>query len=156
MGFGRKCAHTGGAAMQNWRKTLAARVTLLLGLAAVGLMLWAIGGTQAGESAKSEGSAPTQNQAADAGGRLREGTALVNQPGYFKITGDRLTFYTLDGRRFGGLENQSLERVAKMVVESPEPLEWSVSGSVTEYQGANYLLVQRVVLKSRPTRSSVR
>jgi hypothetical protein len=50
-----------------------------------------------------------------------------------------MMFYAADGeRRFGVLENLNLERVARLVGETPDPLEWSVSGVVTEYQGGNY------------------
>ena len=83
--------------------------------------------------------------------RLREGTELVNVPGTFKLTGDRATFYPADGSgRFGGLENQSLERVATVIGEDPSPLEWLVTGTITEYKGNNYILVTRAILKSKP------
>jgi hypothetical protein len=84
--------------------------------------------------------------------RLREGTTLEVH-GSFKQTGDRIMFYSAgDNRRLGTLENLNLERIARMVSESPDTLEWTVSGTVTEYQGANYLLVTRAVLKSKPQR----
>ena len=89
------------------------------------------------------GSAPTAE-------RLREGTRLVNASGYFKLTGDRITFYLDQGdRRLQVLENLSLERIGALVGETPDPLEWTVSGLVTEYGGGNYLLVQQATLKSR-------
>jgi hypothetical protein len=88
--------------------------------------------------------------ATEAGQRIREGTAFTSQTGTFRLTGDRLTFYPNAGQHsLGGLENLNLERIARAVAESAEPLEWSVSGIVTEYQGGNYLLVTRAVLKSR-------
>ncbi len=84
--------------------------------------------------------------------RMREGTTLEVH-GSFKQTGDRIMFYSAgDNRRLGTLENLNLERIARMVSESPDPLEWTVSGTVTEFQGANYLLVTRAVLKSKPQR----
>lgn len=146
--------------MKNWRKTLALRLTLLLSLGSLGLLLWAMGLTVAGETgsgARNDTRNNAANEASNAvAGRVREGTKLTNQAGFFRLTGDRLTFYTPDGQRFGGLENLGLERVAKMVAESPDPLEWSVCGTVTEYQGANFLLVSRVELKSRQGRSEIR
>src|SRR5687768_15245816 len=67
-------------------------------------------------------------QAAPGVERLREGTALAEQMGRFQPTGDRMMFYAADGeRRFGVLENLNLERVARLVGETPDPLEWSVS-----------------------------
>ena len=84
--------------------------------------------------------------------RVREGTVLNDVPGVFKLTGDRATFYPTDGSaRYGGLENQSLERVANVISEDPTALEWLVSGNVTEYKGNNYLLVSRAILKSKPS-----
>jgi hypothetical protein len=87
--------------------------------------------------------------------RLREGTILSEQAGRFQPAGDRLMFYLSEnGQRLGTLENLNLERIAKLVVDSPDPLEWIVSGMVTEYQGVNYLLVERAVLKTRLQRRS--
>lgn len=82
--------------------------------------------------------------------RVREG-ALLDTTGYFKVTGDRALFTTADGSaRFTGLENLNLERIAIAVSESPDPLLWSVTGTVTEFRGTNYLLVTRALLKNKP------
>jgi hypothetical protein len=63
-------------------------------------------------------------------------------------------FYAADNRRFTTLENLNLERVARVISDSPDTLEWTVSGTITEFQGANYLLLSRAVLKSKPQRRS--
>jgi len=81
--------------------------------------------------------------------RLREGTPL-DATGSFKITAERAIFTTEDGARFSGLENLNLERVAIAVSESPDQLVWNVSGTVTEFRGANYLLITRAMLKGKP------
>jgi hypothetical protein len=82
--------------------------------------------------------------------RVREGS-LLETTGYFKVSGDRALFTTADGNcRYTGLENLNLERVAIAVSESPDPLLWNVTGTVTEYRGTNYLLVTRALLKSKP------
>ena len=79
--------------------------------------------------------------------RLREGTQVEKVSGHFKLTGDRVTFVTADGKqRFGGLENLALERVARVVKDSPAQLRWTIAGVITEYRGANYLLVTHAVL----------
>jgi hypothetical protein len=79
--------------------------------------------------------------------RMREGTQVEKISGHFKLTGDRVTFVTADGKqRFGGLENLALERVARVVKDSPGQLRWSIAGVITEYRGANYLLVTHAVL----------
>ena len=82
--------------------------------------------------------------------RLREGTQFQDELGYFKVAGDRLTFYATSGAyRFIALENLNLERISRLVSDSPSELEWSVSGTITEYYGVNFLLLERAVLKSR-------
>ena len=84
---------------------------------------------------------------------IREGTKLVDTLGHFKITGDRATFFSSDGQhRLRGLENLALERVARVLSESTGQLEWSVSGPVTEYRDANYLLITRAVIKTKNAR----
>ena len=83
--------------------------------------------------------------------RIREGTRLVDQHGVFRMTGQRVTFFGSDGHgRFVGLENLNLERIARAITDSLGRQEWVVSGTVTEYQGVNFLLVQRAVL-AEPT-----
>lgn len=85
--------------------------------------------------------------------RLREGATLTDRRGYFKRVGDRLAFYPEDGSpRLVVLENLNLERIANKLDEYAEPPPWSVSGTVTEFRGINYLLVSRAVLKSTATR----
>lgn len=87
--------------------------------------------------------------------RLREGTVLELQ-GTFRLAGDRMMFYCEgDGRRFGTLENLNLERIARRVSESAEALQWNVTATVTEFQGANYLLVSRAVVLPNPARRPV-
>ncbi len=82
--------------------------------------------------------------------RLREGTKIVDQLGHFKITGDRAMFYTEDGKRqFGGLENLNLERIFRALSENREQLTWSISGTITEYRGSNFLLIDRAELKTK-------
>ena len=51
--------------------------------------------------------------------------------------------------RFIVLENLNLERIARVLGDDPDARQWSVTGSITEYRGGNYLLVTRAILKSR-------
>lgn len=82
--------------------------------------------------------------------RLREGSALTDQAGCFKTAGDRIIFTTSDSRlTMVCLENLNLERVSRAITDNMEQLEWKVTGTLTEYSGANYLLVERAILKSR-------
>jgi hypothetical protein len=84
--------------------------------------------------------------------RIREGSQVADLVGTFRLTGDRVSFFTTDGeRRFETLENLTLERVARALKESRDNAEWRVSGIVTEYQGINFLLVTRAIMKARNT-----
>jgi hypothetical protein len=86
--------------------------------------------------------------------RLREGTALVDVPGHFKLTGDRATFFpTGSDAHYTGLENLNLERIATAISDIPEQIPWLVSGTVTEYRGTNYLLVTKAILQNAPAAS---
>ena len=83
-------------------------------------------------------------------GRMREGTEVVDQLGHFRVTGARVTFFTDDGQgRFVVLENLNLERIARTIADNPEQLQWGVTGTITEYRGANFLLLRRAALKSQ-------
>lgn len=82
--------------------------------------------------------------------RLREGTQLTDMLGQFRLTGDRASFVPADGSgKFLTLENLTLDRVTQTISEDPNPLEWVVSGTITEYKGGNYLLLSRAILKNK-------
>ncbi len=82
--------------------------------------------------------------------RLREGTQLTDRLGRFKQESESLTFIDEEGRELGGLPNLGLERIIRALkgVEEPESVWWSVSGTVTEFSGRNYLLISRAVFKA--------
>lgn len=82
--------------------------------------------------------------------RLREGTVINDQSGYFREDGEGATFVAATGLEFGALPNLNLERVVGLIkgVEKPSSIRWSVTGSVTEFGGRNFLLISRVVYKS--------
>jgi len=82
--------------------------------------------------------------------QIREGTEVVDRLGYFRTTADRVTFFSEDGKdRFVVLENLSLERIARAIGDNPTQLQWSISGTVTEYHGSNFMLIRRAILKSQ-------
>ncbi len=82
--------------------------------------------------------------------RLREGTVISDQNGYFREDGDGATFVSDEGWEFGALPNLNLERVVRQLknAEEPSSIRWNVSGLVTEFSGRNFLLVSRAVYKS--------
>lgn len=83
--------------------------------------------------------------------RRREGDRFEG-PGRFEVTGDRITFYTADGlESFRVVENLALERVARVLedpAEAGQQRVWQIRAEVLEYRGANYLRLERVILKS--------
>lgn len=78
--------------------------------------------------------------------RLREGTTLRLR-GRFDLVGERATFYLEDGTAsFRTLENLALQRVVSAVRDSTGSRLWNIEATVTEYQGANFLLIRRATV----------
>ncbi len=89
--------------------------------------------------------------------RVREGTEFINQTGFFRFTGDRVAFFTNDGRkRYTVLENLNLERIARTILERTDQIEWNVTGTITEFRGTNYLFVRRATLMDRSRSGTLR
>jgi hypothetical protein len=128
---------------RSWR---AARSSLPWMIALVGL-----GAAFESAGGGAEGTKPAEKTAvsqAPRGVRLREGTELLDQPGQFEISGDRVIFVAASGgARMVGLENLGLERIARTLANNSGRLQWKVTGVVTEFRGTNYLLVRRAVLR---------
>lgn len=102
----------------------------------------------AGSAASIGGNSQTDKPVA--GSQLREGSEFLDQRGYFKQVRDRVIFFTADGKRqLVGLENLALERVQRSVSDNPTQQDWIVSGTATEFRGANYLLIRRAILTPR-------
>jgi hypothetical protein len=137
------------------------RLALLLLLAAAGAG-WSFAQpgphTRDSSETSSSGAAASPANAVDAAARasrraasarLREGTEIREVLGQFIQVDGRFEFVSVDGvYRLRMLENLALERASRKVDESAQSVAWSVSGIVTEYQGANYLLVKRIVVDS--------
>jgi len=84
--------------------------------------------------------------------RIREGTIIQDQTGFFRSDGEGATFVSDEGLEFGGLPNLNLERVVGTLktAEEPKSIRWIVSGMTTEFSGRNYLLISRAIFKSKP------
>jgi hypothetical protein len=101
-------------------------------------------------SLAAEKTSPAAEENANSPQLLLEGTEIHERLGTFRTTGDRLTFVAADQQEyFIGLENRILERIARTIADNPNPPQWIVSGTITEYQGANYLLLNRAVQQTR-------
>lgn len=85
------------------------------------------------------------------GQRLREGTTLSDQLGRFTIRGERVICWLEETEQtYCCLENLALARIYKAVTETPDELQWVVSGTITEYNNVNYLLITRAIRKTQP------
>ena len=79
--------------------------------------------------------------------RIRENTPFQDKRGYFRATGQRTIFYTLDGsERYVCLENLSLERILQAMRDDPSRSAWKIGGVFTEFNDENYILIQRAVI----------
>jgi len=78
--------------------------------------------------------------------RLREGTRLVDVLGKFEASGERYSFVPKDpAEAIRVLENLALERIARVPATSQGSPQWLVSGTITEYNNQNFLLVTKAV-----------
>jgi hypothetical protein len=122
-----------------------------MSLATVGLFIaagWVQGAAEPDSSAPVPSRVPAKS---DPSGkavrqRVREGTRLIEQQGAFTTAGDRFQFVAQDQTRFVVLENLALQRIAQVLGEPTAAPVWTVTGLVTEFRGANYLLVTRAVM----------
>lgn len=81
---------------------------------------------------------------------VREGEAWENELGHILVAGQRYAFRPIrGGRSVILLENLNLQRIVQRLEESSQPTIWSISGRVTEFQGGNYLLIERATRKGQ-------
>ncbi len=82
--------------------------------------------------------------------RLREGTEITGQTGYFRQDGEGAVFVTDNDYELGGLPNLNLERIVRTLktADETQSIRWRVSGTITEFSGRNYLFITRAVYKS--------
>ncbi|MHC4406960.1 MAG: hypothetical protein ACYTG0_45670 [Planctomycetota bacterium] len=65
------------------------------------------------------------------------------------MNGNRVTFSSSEGHgHLVGLENLNLQRIAQVIANNPGRLLWDVSGTVTEYRGANFIAIEHAILES--------
>ncbi len=92
---------------------------------------------------------PPEANNAKAAERLREGTKLVDVVGTFQSAGGDNISFSRDGGKdsLKVLENLMLQRVSTVLEENSGTRQWVVSGEITEFRGANYLLVKKAVVQ---------
>lgn len=86
--------------------------------------------------------------------KSREGTQVESVRGRIVEIGRRWALVTDEGdQTYRILENLALERIARAVRSEPTDDHWSVSGTLTEFSGQNYLLLG-VVTRASSDRAS--
>lgn len=76
---------------------------------------------------------------------LREGAKIIQQSVTCRASGDRLLVeLPQTAAPLVALENLAAERILKAIQGDIGSDQWSVSGSITEFQGRNYILLDRV------------
>ena len=89
--------------------------------------------------------------------RAREGSLLTDENGSFEFVGDRIIFVPGGGRdSLRVLENLALERIVRELGDARDQRNWAVCGVLTEFKGANYLLVTKALLKTPSSPASPR
>lgn len=108
-------------------------------------------GPTSGGAATSTGN----SSAAKSSERLREGTRLVDVAGTFQSTGpDNISFLANGNKEsYRVLQNLALQRISQSLEENRALRQWTVSGTITEFRGANYLLVTKAVIQLSETES---
>jgi len=81
--------------------------------------------------------------------RLREGTRLTEVVGSFVAVGsDSITFSPAGSKdSYRVLENLNLQRISLQLDANRGQRQWVVSGLITEFRGANYLLVTKAAVQ---------
>lgn len=81
--------------------------------------------------------------------RLRQGKPIKDPNAVFQIVGERISC-NLSQYKLSviALENLTLERVHHYLMRGGSNPTWEVEGVITEYEGANYLLLERAIVNS--------
>ena len=136
---------------------MGARLKILIccGLATLAAAAW-LASLHPAKAAEDGASAPAagakarstlQPCASKPGQRAREGSLVSDETGSFEFVGERIIFVPAGGREsLRVLENLALERIVRELGDARDQRNWVVSGVLTEFKGANYLLVTRSLL----------
>lgn len=82
---------------------------------------------------------------------LREGTKIVDQPAVCRSSGDRLQVTLSEAVvPIDALENLASQRILKATLDDAADERWVVNGQITEFQGHNFILLDRVMRQPKP------
>lgn len=81
---------------------------------------------------------------------LREGARVVNQLVTCRGTGERLMVELPQAAGpVVALENLAAQRILQAIMDDIGSAQWIINGSITEFQGRNYILLDRVTRQSK-------
>ncbi len=81
---------------------------------------------------------------------IREGTRIVDRQAVCRSSGDQLLIdFTAEAEPLVALENLAAQRILKAVMDDAGDETWIVNGQITEFQGHNYILLNRVNRKPK-------
>ena len=88
-----------------------------------------------------------------AGPLMREGTKIVNQSATCRSSGDRLqVILAEDSTPVIALENLASQRILKAAMDDAGDERWVINGQITEFQGRNFILLDRVTRQPKQLR----
>lgn len=80
---------------------------------------------------------------------MREGHKIYDAVGHFSVQGDTISFIGAEnGLLLGTLPNLNLERIRADSDANDDDPKWVISGVITEYKNANFILITRVIKKA--------
>lgn len=82
---------------------------------------------------------------------LREGTRVESRVCECRNDGNQLSiqFDSDGGRNLIALENLTAQRILQAASDDPSDKHWTITGTITEFQGRNYILLERVTRVSK-------
>ncbi len=102
-------------------------------------------------SSSSESSQEPENRSGDLAdeNRMREGSQIKDPNAVFQIVGERIKCnLNKNGLSVIALENLTLERVHHYLLRGSDTPTWEIEGTITEYEGHNYLILKRAIVNS--------
>jgi hypothetical protein len=76
---------------------------------------------------------------------MREGTRIESRSAVCRFNGERLNVDLEEFERpILALENLAAQRILDTIRNDPNDDQWLLTGTITEFRGSNYLLLERV------------
>jgi hypothetical protein len=89
---------------------------------------------------------PTSSPTPAVSNLLREGTKVEWTQATLRMEGERLRVIPKgEEKSLLTLENLAAQRIVRVLADDPEDNRWTLAGSITEFDGRNFLLIDRAV-----------